>query len=141
MSVNIPEGKYQGIAVGYEVGRNSKDAAVVKVTMKVADGPYAGQTAQFSNGFGEKAAKFTKRALRTLGWVGNDINTAKDQILTNPKPVPMEIQTARYEDREWTTVRSIGTGGDGLKPLDTSMTKEVNKWLSEIPDEDSGLPF
>lgn len=134
MSVNIPEGNYQGQPTSYEFGVDGKGAAVVRITMKVADGPHAGQTAQFKNGFGEKAVKYTKRALIALGWSGKDINTAKDEIMTSPRTVPMGIVIAEYEGRSWSSVRSIGAAGDPLKAADNSTLKDVNSWLAEAGD-------
>lgn len=135
MSINIPEGNYQGTPTSYEFGTDGKGAAVVRIVMKVAEGPYAGQTAQFKNGFGEKAVKYTKRALVALGWKGKDINTAKDDIMTSPKTVPMQIVIAEYEDRKWSSVRSIGAFGEALKPVDATTAKDVNQWLAEVPDD------
>jgi hypothetical protein len=112
--------------------------------MRVTEGPHAGQTAQFKNGFGEKAVKYTKRALLALGWSGKDIDTAKDEIEKAAKVVPMQIVIARFEDREWSSVRSIGAFGEPLKKADQSTTKDVNRWLADVPDDvkgDNGVPF
>lgn len=147
MSVNIPEGSYQGQATSYEFGLDSRGAATVRITMKVTEGPYAGQTAQFKNGFGDKAVKYTKRALLALGWSGKDINSAKDEIEKAAKVVPMQIVIAKFEDREWSSVRSIGAFGEPLRKADTSTTKDVNQWLAEVPDDvksssdDERIPF
>lgn len=138
MSVNIPEGTYQGQPTSYEFGLDGKGAATIRITMKVADGPYAGQTAQFKNGFGEKAVKYTKRALVALGWQGKNIDTAKDDIMKSPKTVPMQIVIAEYEGRQWSSVRSIGAFGDPLKQADQSTLKDVNQWLAEVPDDVKG---
>ena len=142
MSINIPEGNYQGQAVGYEFGNEPGKGPTVKITMKVTEGPYAGQTAQFKNGFGAKAVRYTKRALLALGWSGKDIATAKDEIIAAKRIVPMQINIAEFDGRQWSSVRSIGAFGKPLEPVDNSTMKDVNQWLAEAPGEaEDGLPF
>jgi hypothetical protein len=140
MSVNIPEGNYQGQPTSYEFGTDNKGAPTVRITMKVVEGPHAGQTAQFKNGFGEKAVKFTKRALVALGWQGKDIKTAEADIMTSPKTVPMQVVIAEWEGRQWSSVRSIGAFGEPLKPADAATTKDVNQWLEEVGDVSGAKP-
>jgi len=137
MSVNIPAGNYEGECTVYEFGPDTKknSSPAVKITMKVADGPYAGQTAQFKNGFGDKAAKYTKRALLALGWQGKDIQTAKDDIAKAKKRVTFQVEVAEWEGRSWSSVRSIGSFGEPLGKPDDAMIKDVNQWLAEVPDE------
>jgi hypothetical protein len=138
MSVNIPEGTYQGQVSSYEFGVDNKGASVVRISMKITEGPFAGQTAQFKNGFGEKAIRYTKRALVALGWQGKDIATAKDDIESAKKTVPVQIVIAEYEGRQWSSVRSIGAFGEPLKQPDRGTLSDVNQWLSDVGDDAPG---
>jgi hypothetical protein len=152
MSVNIPAGRYQGQVASYEFGPDPRNGTpIVRINMRVTDGPYAGQTAQFKNGFGEKAVKYTKRALLALGWQGKDIKTAADDIAAAKKTVPMEIVIADWEGRQWSSVRSIGAFSDPLGKADDATVKDVNQWLADVGEEEpaaqpangrnSDLPF
>lgn len=140
-NINIPEGNYQGQVVSYEFGVDGAKGPTVRIQMKVTEGPYAGQSAQFKNGFGSKAVKYTKRALLALGWAGKDIATAKEDILAAKRTVPVQIVIAEYDGNRWSSVRSIGAFGEPLAQPDQSTLKDVNQWLGEVPGGDSDLPF
>lgn len=149
--MSLIEGNFQAKPVSVELGLNKKGAAELSVEFEITDGPSAGRKVPYSGLFNEKSTRYTKQAMLALGWAGKDVTTAVKDIMSSAKPVPIEVQIARWENpntgkvSEWSTVRNVGRFKEPLKPLGGSDVKDVNQWLNEAgdagPSTEEKIPF
>jgi len=137
------QGNFNARCTEFQLGTKRDGRPVVRATMTIVGGEHDGQRVAYEGNFSEKAVRWTRRNLTTLGWKGKTILTAKDDILSADLTVPIEVEIAKWEDpstgklREWSAVRRIGEGGGELKPIESEQLRDVNRWLAEA---DEGSP-
>ena len=135
------EGTFMGRPASCRLQRNGKNQPEIKIMFEIVGGQHAGQLVPYNGKFTERACKYTHRDLSELGWKGKTIATAPADVMTNPKPISIEVRIAKYEDREWSSVDRIGSG-DGSKPIDDAGVKEIDGYLGEIgTGDDKDIPF
>lgn len=136
----IKAGNYQAKAVKVELGLDKKDRASFRVNFQIVGGEFNGQNVQYSGLFTDKATRYTKHAMLALGWKGVTSATAVDDVTKAEKTVPIEVEIASWEGREWPSVRNVGESlAAPLKPLNSGDLKDVDKWLAQAGGDD--IPF
>lgn len=136
----IKAGNYQAKALTAELGLDKKDRASFRVTFQIVGGEFDGQKVQYSGLFTDKATRYTKHAMLALGWKGVNAATAVEDVLAAKKTVPIEVEIASWEGREWASVRNVGESlAAPLKPLAGNDLKDVNTWLAQAGGDE--IPF
>ncbi len=139
------QGNFTGKLTKAELGSNKKGAPELRLEFEIVDGENKGARVPYSGNFTEKAVRYTKQHMLSLGWKGKDVATACADMMESPKPTAIEVVIASWTTpegkvREWSTVRNVGRVTDPLKPLDSSTSRDVNRWLNDA-DGETDIPF
>lgn len=123
----IPPGTYQMRAtdadLGYTAGSENEPAKPqVAVLLEFVDGPFAGQSLTWYGFFTEKTKAGTIRALRTIGWTGNDLS----DLSTARGEAPCVVQNETdLQGVARAKVRFIGGGALALKNVMSDEQKKA----------------
>lgn len=153
MSTALIQGNFMGKAIKVDLGSNKKDQPELKIEFELVGGEHNGRKLPYSGLFTDKSVKYTRQAMRELGWNGEAIPVEGASaflsalIMKAAKVVPVEVTIASWtnpdtkELREWSTVRNVGTYTAPVVPASKSQIADVNKWLADAAEDQNSIPF
>lgn len=143
----IKEGTYKARPVKASAGASKKKAEpVVTVRFMLTEGPDAGQYINWNGQITERAARWTMRGLRALGWNGKDVRTAPKEIIEAGIELPITITHYIPKDefgnpdhsKAFATVRSVGVRDmPELDPMSASEASHATRMLLDAEAEET----
>ena len=96
-----PEGDYPVVAVKHSIGYAGTKNEQIGVRLRVVNGPLKGKFLLWYGSFSDKAVEFTIKALRALGFAGNDVadQAAWDAMYARGDEATAVVQHDTYQGK------------------------------------------
>lgn len=123
-NTHIKPGKYvMGVVAGQvDLGFTKNEGPQVAVLLEFLEGPYAGEAITWYGGFSEKARQHTIRALRSLGWQGDDLSDLS--TVTGSTPCTVQVEPDQQGVLR-ARIRYVGGGSVALPNRMTDVQKRA----------------
>ena len=139
-------GDFTGKAVKAEFGDDKNGKPKIRIDMQIIGGEHDGKRCPYDGKLSPDNIKYTKAAMRAVGWRGDDVTTFASDVEKAALVVPFTTEVANFKRddgsiSEWTAVRKIGGAPPLVKIADKKKIADVNKWFAEVVGDDSATPF
>lgn len=120
----LPPGKYKARAIDGALGESGeKKTPCVDVMFRIEEGDHAGEEIGWQGWMTDKAVKTTFRALRNMGWQGDNVT---ELVGIDQNIVELDVQRETYEGKTRTKVKWVNRpGGFRASPLATDQAKAI----------------
>jgi hypothetical protein len=117
------EGRYTMRAIGGALGHAKTGTPQIGIELAVTEGDYVGQRIWYYGYFSDAAKEYTFRALRTLGWEGDDLTDLRG---IEKNDVTVIVAAEEYNGNSSLKVKGIyPLGGSGVaNPMDDAEAKK-----------------
>lgn len=115
-----PEGKFRAKARKAEMGLSSKGNEQIGIEFELLEGETKGQRLAYYGSFAEGAMAITIKAMRTAGWLGDDVTELASLSRPDVPTVELVIEHETWEGETRVKVKWVNfAGGVAMKnPLD-----------------------
>lgn len=116
----LPEGDYKVKCVSHKIGRAGTDTLQIGVRLRILEGEYAGRFLTWYGFFTDKAEETTMKAMRALGFSGDDVRDCASMYTQEAIAVVQHelnqdnvtIARVRWINGAEVQMRDVLTGGD-----------------------------
>lgn len=111
--MDLSNGKYRAKAGDWALGESGNGKEQIAVEFELLDPDYSGQHITWYGYFSDGALEFTVKALRTMGWQGDDL---LHLIGLDANEVVLVIENEEYQGKTYAKVKWVNAiGGLALK--------------------------
>lgn len=123
-----------------------KGTPQVTVAFEILDGEHKDETVYWTGYFTDGALKNTMKALRAIGFVGDDLDTFNDQDPLTLKNVELDVQDEpaqngkTYTRVAWVNRPRASMGRDDLRTFAAEMKDKIAQYTDEAAPADDSFP-
>jgi hypothetical protein len=77
---NLSEGTWPCLVQGATYGEDDKRNMVVRINVKITEGPDAGRAVTYEDTVNAKSALYIGRSCKAVGWKGDDLETLREDV-------------------------------------------------------------
>lgn len=141
------EGVWPCLVLGAVAGEDDKRNLVVRINVKITDGPDAGQFGSYEEKVDMRTGPYVRRSCTAVGWAGGDILTLKGDCdrwikdtggASTVEVVHLEIKNGKRAGQIWDKIKSIGRGPKPLSAPSRDTLADANAAMrgDDVPADD-----
>lgn len=145
----LTEGTWNCKVLGAEANANDKDIVVVRIKVRITDGPDSGRLAIYEEEVNFRGAKYIAKSAKACGWRG--IGRLEETLATDVaewiaktggdstlEVVHLEIKNGKRAGQMWGKIRNIGSGPRPLKTPSRTASDEAAEAMAAAMNEEAG---
>jgi hypothetical protein len=111
--MDLQDGTYRARAVSGEIGNSSSGKEQIGIVFDLLD--FQGQRITYFGSFSDNAFEHTMKAMRTAGWLGDDLSDLSSIGGPSAPEVQLVVANEEYQGKVYTKVKWVNAPHAGVK--------------------------